>query len=371
MAKTTPYDALIKAASSLTGTEILSSESDPGIEAVAAFVDANQRSLCLARAALSAQCSVPLKFELSFIESHSDVITYFRDLARAFALVMRLAESQRDLGRVVSIGVDMLELANAARRGGITISLLVSAAIGCMAIDHLRRLRTRFDQAQQTELLRHLERLHREREPAQVILARDRRWELEVGCADEPCDFVNGDLSGSAEPDVPEEVQKAVLECLQTIADSPIEERQSLFREQDNRALALLRMLAIDLSLRTHRGANSSYPDDLSCLTPSILSRVPLDPFTDQSFVYRRLAADSFHLYGRGPCNLDHGGVFGSWPAVAAGYADLCLDESDYSHCCSITPSRLGLVSRFGTAMRTAWTRWRNSFAKNREVNVQ
>lgn len=64
---------------------------------------------------------------------------------------------------------------------------------------------------------------------------------------------------------------------------------------------------------------------------------MPLDPFTDQSFLYRRLSDHSFALYSTRPSKVDHGGVFGPWMMVAAGHADLCLDAGDYSsECCAI-----------------------------------
>ena len=120
-----------------------------------------------------------------------------------------------------------------------------------------------------------------------------------------------------------------MCQWVQSFASLPKNEQNAFHADQDRHNIALLRMFTIDLALRSHHHAKSSYPGDLRSLIPDTLSRLPLDPFTVQSFLYRRLSADSFTLYSTGPSKIDHGGVFGPWMMVAAGGADLCLDDSE------------------------------------------
>ena len=90
---------------------------------------------------------------------------------------------------------------------------------------------------------------------------------------------------------------------------------------------------------------------------------LPLNPLTDEPFIYRQLSADSFELYSPGPCKIDHGGVFGPWIKVKNGKADLCLDAADYEidydedFGFPETAPR-GIVSHIGSVLRKAWTRW-------------
>jgi hypothetical protein len=73
---------------------------------------------------------------------------------------------------------------------------------------------------------------------------------------------------------------------------------------------------------------SGSFPSHLSLLTPGILQHVPLDPFTNDSFLYRPIGDAAFCLYSTGPKRFDAGGQFGPWPSVLAGCADLALDAT-------------------------------------------
>lgn len=178
-------------------------------------------------------------------------------------------------------------------------------------------------------LINALDRIERDQEPFPDIAKRDRQWEIAVQIPDKPSDFTKQEFSDPAECGVSEDEQRALLKSFQSFADLPKNEKNAFYADQGRHIIALLRMLAIDLALRSHHHVKSSYPGELASLIPDTLSCLPLDPFTVRPFLYRRLSADSFMLYSTGPSKIDHGGVFGPWMMVAAGYADLCLDASE------------------------------------------
>lgn len=71
---------------------------------------------------------------------------------------------------------------------------------------------------------------------------------------------------------------------------------------------ALDRLLAVQFALKAYRGEHGGYPARLSDLTPSILMRVPEDPFTArQPLKYARTAA-GYLLYSVGPDAVDDHG---------------------------------------------------------------
>ena len=71
--------------------------------------------------------------------------------------------------------------------------------------------------------------------------------------------------------------------------------------------LAHLDGLAIAAALELYRGSNGEYPDSLESLRPYFV-RLPIDPFTGKSFIYRREGTD-YVLYSCGPDQTDNGGA--------------------------------------------------------------
>ena len=117
----TPYEQIVGAGSSLVGPEVLEHDEDVDIAAVRSFVDANKQALASAREVLSGECSVPLKYEETFYETHCAGFPHLRNLARAFLLELRLARSEGDLTQAMKIGVDVLRSCCTARvRAGST-----------------------------------------------------------------------------------------------------------------------------------------------------------------------------------------------------------------------------------------------------------
>src|SRR5688572_15804597 len=108
MELSTPYERLLAASSSMVGTGVLEHPRD--IDQAREFVTSNRAALDLARATLREKCSVPLKYELSFLREHAQDYDILRNLLRAFGLEFQIASREREYGRAAGIGVVMLDL---------------------------------------------------------------------------------------------------------------------------------------------------------------------------------------------------------------------------------------------------------------------
>jgi hypothetical protein len=252
MVTVTAYEALVQSASQLIEPDAFGDLDDGDLSAASELLEHNRAALQSARCALSQRCAVPVRYEESFFSDHCDDFSHLRNLARAFRAEALLAASHENYGAAALVGIEMLDLGNAARRGGLVTDAQVGIAISGIALD------------------------------------------------------------------------------IQQMADLPESDLQKMQLDQDNRGLALLRMLVVDLALRSWRETFHTFPDGLVSLTPSLLPTLPLDPYTGKSLLYRPLNDTSFFLYSTGPKAFDGGGEFGPWPHVAAGCADLCLDADDY-----------------------------------------
>ena len=68
----------------------------------------------------------------------------------------------------------------------------------------------------------------------------------------------------------------------------------------EQRQNAARRLLLTDLALRVYRQAHGEDPPDLNALVPSILTSVPLDPFSDKPLRYQKRGKDGV-VYSVGP----------------------------------------------------------------------
>jgi hypothetical protein len=328
MVAATPYDVLIGAAKSLVGTQMLAACDRPPASAVRAYLSANSAHLATARAALAAGCRVPLRYDASFFPEHCEALSPLRNLAQSFGLELQQAAADGDHSRAARIGVDLLDLANAIRRGGLVINLLVSVAVAGIAINLLRGVRGHLGAADRLTLIRQLTRTEHDQEPLPEIIARDRHWEAAVGYQEEEVDLTQQPPLDPAECGLTEDQQGELLQRLQSFSTMPDDARRFVYTNQDRCTVALLRLLAVDLALRSWQAEKGAYPDGLGPLAPTFIEAVPDDPFTREPFCYRRLS-DGFVLYSPGPTRIDHGGSFGPWAMVEAGASDLGLDSGD------------------------------------------
>jgi hypothetical protein len=301
----TPYDALLAAARSLVDTHVLAAYLTAPDSAVRAYLSANSAHLSAARGALAAGCQIPLRYDASFFGEHMEAMAPLRNLSQSFALELRQAAADGDYAAAARIGVNLLDLANAWRRGGLVIDFLVAVAVVSIAVDLLRQVREQLGTADRLTLIQQLVRTEHDQEPLPEIVARDRRWESTVGWnQEEKVDLTRQPLP---EPAPAEGGLTKDQRRLQRFSAKPDDARQSVYVNQDRRTIALLRMLAVDLALRSWRAENGAYPDGLDPVAPMFSAGVPDDPFTQKPFCYRRVS-DDFVLYSPGPTGIDHAG---------------------------------------------------------------
>jgi hypothetical protein len=267
---------------------------------------------------------------------------------------MDLAASDGEVERAARIGVDVLEFANAIRRGGLIVDFCISNSIASIGLERLRKLRHLLEGPQCAALISDLQRIDREQEPLAEILERDRRWEAAVDTPHDP-GVSPEELPYDPSSGISEEQHHAIGAALQSMMQLPENEIHGLHQEHDRRDTAWLRMLSIDLSVRSCRMATGTFPRVLAELAPAFFPSVPLDPFTEEPFRYH---ADNgkFLLYSPGPSRIDHDGVFGPWSAVSFGQADLCLDAGDFDSFVVPPASSSGLVGRIISRLHAAFS---------------
>ena len=78
-------------------------------------------------------------------------------------------------------------------------------------------------------------------------------------------------------------------------------------QQSEDRADAVAKMTDVGMALALFRSDRGEYPDRLDQLTPKFLSSLPVDPFGDGPFHYRR-TDDGFLLYSVGVNGQDDGG---------------------------------------------------------------
>ncbi len=352
----TPYERLIAAAKSLVGRNFdpLAAQSEP-------FLAANRGALNAAREALRSRCSITLLYEESFRDGRGEVWESLRHLARAFALELAQVHALGRVTEAARIGLDILELANVLQRGGVIVDFLVGGGFRIVALDQLRRMRFQLEDGDRAMLIRELPRLDADRDLFADVVERDRKWDAWVASLDlpnEPLDMLQYEMDPNECGGMSREDQRELLRCLQAAVEAPDEVRHARYADSGRFDTALLRLLVIDLALRSYRTANRSFPEELTALIPKYLGALPLDPFTEAGFLYQRQFSDRFVVYSLGPGRVNHGATFGPWPLTHAGEFDLCLDTADYeTSCCELEayPSSFpGMVLR----LRDAWNRW-------------
>ena len=334
----TPYLRLVQAASQIVVDGDYHDHIDRGdVAALRRMVDHNREATALARTYLGPQCRIELVYETDFFAKNSGNMLHLRDLSNAFTAEGYLAGFEKRWSDLASIGIDVLELASATGRGGLLCDHMVGWAINGLGINLLRRWRGDYDEGTVSHLLTRLPEIEAGRDAWETVLERDRRWEEIVEYPQEPADASSFELSEEDKQDMSEEEVARYYEIIEEKLSIPEEEQATMSRSLEDRTVSQLRMMTLDTAIRVFRAMTGSYPRQLGDLVPGVLSELPSDPFTGQGFIYRpqwkgmfRRSIRGFLLYTPGPSQKDHGGHFGPYPWVAAGEADLCLDEADY-----------------------------------------
>ncbi|MEO1525719.1 MAG: hypothetical protein AAFX06_09795 [Planctomycetota bacterium] len=93
------------------------------------------------------------------------------------------------------------------------------------------------------------------------------------------------------------------------------------------------RLLMTELAIELYRSEHGQLPSDLEMLTPSLLDRVPIDPFNpagDVPLIYR-VEGQKYLLYSVGHDGKDDGGVFGTEAQMYESGLDFDIDTLNRS----------------------------------------
>ena len=257
------YTQLVQAAQALERAEIFEKEEPSSDEEIRAFLETYQLHLDAAREALTRECRVEVEYSEEFFEKHKDDCFPISNLARGFRMELFVAERDGRFADAVRAGVNGLDLAAAVRRGGLIVDMLVAIAVSGIAADGLRQVRHRLGLDELRLLIRELVRVESEREPLAAVFARDEEWERRV-----PSDgkFDPSEMKwpeGDREEALDEEAKQAIAKMIAQSANRPREERLQDFRENDNRDVAFLRLLAVESALLAYRLTHDCLPESL------------------------------------------------------------------------------------------------------------
>lgn len=328
MAAATLYESLVAAAYQLQNVEALEGyhHYPPSSEDLFAYLSLNEQPLHEAARWSTADCVVPTRFDSDYFAEHGPAIAQLRNLCRAFVWRIRLVVDQQDCEAAFTCGSECLAFTNAIRRGGLLLDAQFSEMTMGSAIRLLRLLRQRLTGEQRPRWIEMLRQMEAEREGILEILARDAEYDRQV--PPKPVDL--GEFERSlAEQGAPDEQQVAMRELFEAFSQIPPQGRFAMSVVADHHALALLRLMIVDLMIRQFHAARGRYPASLTELW-SRWERPIVDPYSERPFGYR-VEPSGFKLYSVGPTGVDCGGRFGDWMQVQLGEADLCLDMSDYT----------------------------------------
>lgn len=359
-----PYQSLVKASSKLSEVEFPDEIGSHNIDDATALLDRLIPVLDSAQSLVRQKFEVPVEYRSDYFSDHMDEVVHLRNLSRAFRHGCNVASFNGDSRSVARYGMATLQLANAVRHGGLIVDHLVAVAVTGIAINCLRAERDRYAGNVRQSIIESLFIFEEEWESFFDITQRDAEWENKSGYQDESGELPEDELFDT-DSELSLEEQKELILLLKASAERPLSERHAMYAELDLHALALSRLLAVDLAIRSWNAAVGSYPRGLSQLSPELLPTIPRDPFTGSEFVYRANGG-SFLLYSLGSDRTDRGGRFGTWAAVFSGGYDLCLDAEDYwtDGCAATAPQ--GVVRRL-RARLGAW--WRSEAQDDRNAN--
>lgn len=345
-----PYRTLVESSSRLVDVNLLDDVSQDCIDDANILLERIRPVLDATQTVVLQKCKVPVEFKPDFFSHHVDDIQNLRNLSLAFRFAADVAAFNADFDTVAQYGIIMLDLANATRRGGLIVDHLVAIAISGSGVGSLRSFRDRFDDHVRDDLIAALNRYEHEREPYSAIAARDAQWEAESGYQDDG----NGlPEDGLIDPDskLSVEEQRSLIQLVKAFGNRPKTEIDAMHVNQDRHDFAMVRLLSVELALRSWKNRNGRYPHSILDLAPDIFSSVPRDPFTDDNFIFRS-TDNSFELYSTGPDKNDSGGRFAPWFAVSNGEYDLCLDAEDFWQDCCTIKTQLGLIPRLWSRLR-------------------
>jgi hypothetical protein len=274
------YDDLLKAGQAVTGK--IDDAPDLDREGLRALVTTNAEALRLLRVGLARDCAVPTDALIANFGAVTWDMIGLKRVAKLLSAEGRLAENENRPADAARSYTDSMRLGNEMSRGGVLINRLVGIACEGMGIIRLVKLLPKLNCEQMRVVVGELEQIDERTVPWHEVMENENR-------------FTRAQMGKYPNP------IKLVSDLWQARSM-----RQGA-RKNHDLAAAHLRLLIVELALRSYKCDQGSGPGNLTQLVPKYFRQVPTDPFSGKPLIYR-LSGTNWLLYSLGPDRVDDGG---------------------------------------------------------------
>lgn len=246
-------------------------------------LEQNSNALVLLRIGLRKDSQVPLGRDINWMNSHLPQIAGFKSLAELLAAEGKLHLLNQRTNEAVASFTDCVIYGHALSRGGLIIDALVGTACEAIGLSGIHEAKHGASKEALRDVLTTLVAVDARREPVAEVLRRDREWS----------DSTTGPFRSM---------------WLRMTIRQAIRKADQQFEKRSKQYTAALRLLICDLAIRLHQLEKGDPPNDLRDIVADQLTAVPLDPFSNVPFIYRR-TRDSYLIYSVGPNGKNDGGT--------------------------------------------------------------
>ena len=274
------YDDFLNAASLLTGD--LGNASALDHDGLRALVSTNAESLRLLRLGLSRDCSVPTDSAMRNVPGLMSDLTNLKSLVRLLAQEGRLAEMESRYADAAHSYLDAIHFGNEISRGGFIINRLVGIACEAIGDTPLAKLIPKLNPKEARSVIAELEKIESAGITWDEVRRNEKRFsQYQLGKGFNPITWVMARWQSWRA------IQRAEM--------------------RHQRIIAHVRLLIGELAVRCYQSEQGRLPARLDELVPSYLAKVPSDPFSRHSLVYRPQGTN-WLLYSVGEDGVDDGG---------------------------------------------------------------
>ncbi|MEZ6098324.1 MAG: hypothetical protein R3E01_05075 [Pirellulaceae bacterium] len=255
------------------------------------------------RAAVKERTTVPISRDENSLPMST--IMSLRSASRALAAQGRMEMLKGNVDEGCLVLLDAIRMGFSCRKGGFMVNGFVGIAITHEGCRELYEYRDKIDGAACEKAASELWELVEAADSYEAFAERDRLWvQLTGGWHGRLLQFL-GESTGTR------------------FVFTVDEEREQFLTEQ-----AMMRLLAVELALRSYSHDHHCWPDELAELTPRYLPRVPVDPYADtmDGLRYARFGGD-YVLYSVGANRRDD---FGKPPDVDEGILSRRFVSGDF-----------------------------------------
>jgi hypothetical protein len=274
------YDDFLKAASLLSGD--LGNASTLNHDGIRTLVSTNAEPLRLLRLGLSRQCAVPTDAAMTNVPGMLADLANLKRLAQLLAAEGQLHEMDNETLRAGQSYLDAIRFGNDISRGGFIINRLVGIACEAIGNAPLSKLVPKLSPDDARRVIIELEKIDR----SGITWDEVRRAENR---------FARYQLSKGFNP------------FAWAMSRWEVWRSRQRAEVRNNRVLAHLRLITIELALRCFVSEQGHPPENLHQLVPQHLQAVPLDPFSGRPMVYHA-RGNKWLLYSVGEDRVDDSG---------------------------------------------------------------